>query len=282
VEAIDQARLEMRERWERQAAGWARQADSVQRFGMPVSTWLIDQLHLQPGHDVVDLAAGPGDTGFMAAELVRPGGKLTSSDASEGMVELARSRAAAQGVDNVEFKRLELEWLDLETASADAVVCRWGLMFVADPGAALQEIRRVLRPGGRVALAVWDSPMLNPWATIPMMTVVELGHVEPPDPTAPGMFVLADRDRLQGLFESAGFTEILVDTVDVSRSGQGLDDYLTEMFDLNPILSELRERLDGPQLEEVKSKIIERAEPFVTPDGTLGLTGRSLVAAASA
>ena len=282
AEEVDHQRAEMRERWERGVAGWARHADSVREFGMPVSIWLIDQLDLQPGQHVVDLAAGPGDTGFMAAELVSPGGRLTSSDASDGMVEVARERANAQGVDNAEFKRLELEWIDLETAGADAVVCRWGLMFASDPGTALQEIRRVLRPGGRVSVAVWDSPMHNPWATIPTLTLVELGHAEPPDPTAPGMFALADGDRLRGLLESAGFTDVVIDTVDVLRARGGVDQYFGETSDLNPLFVELRERLSEEQWAEVQALVAQRVEPFTAEDGSLTLPGRSLVAAASA
>jgi ubiquinone/menaquinone biosynthesis C-methylase UbiE len=278
----DEQRAEMRARWERGSVGWARHADSVRELGMPVSVWLIDQLHLQPGQRVLDLAGGPGDTGFMAAELVAPGGTLTSSDASEGMIELARTRAAAQGIDNVEFKLLELEWIDLETASVDAVACRWGLMFVSDPGAALQEIRRVLKPGGRLALAVWDSPAVNPWATIPMMSLIQLGHIEPPDPTAPGMFALADRERLHGLLEHAGFTDVVVDAVDVTRARGGLDEYFGETSDLNPVFLELREQLSEEQWAEIKAKVAENLAQFTADDGTLRLPGSSLVAAASA
>src|SRR5205807_4379208 len=102
--------------------------------------------HLQPGQRVLELAAGPGDTGFMASELVSPAGTLISTDAVEPMLDVARERARAMGVSNVEFRRLDLQWIDLETASVDAVICRWGLMFASDPAAALQEIRRVLRP----------------------------------------------------------------------------------------------------------------------------------------
>ena len=281
VHEADRQRGEMQERWERGVPGWARHADSVRAFGMPVSTWLIDQLYLQPGQHVVDLAAGPGDTGFMAAELVRPGGRLTSSDASAGMVEVARERAAAQEIDNADFKQLQLEWIDLETASADAVLCRWGLMFASDPGAALQEIRRVLRPGGRVALAVWDGPMHNPWAALPTLALIELGHVEPPDPSAPGMFALADRERLRDLIDSAGFTDVVLDTVEVTHPARSIEQFLAEQGDLNPMLVELRERLAPEQLAEATALISERLAPFVS-DGVLGLPGRVLAVAASA
>src|SRR5206468_183360 len=116
---------EMAERWERAAAGWGRLADRVRAWGMPVSVWMIEHLGLQPGQRVLELAAGPGDTGFLAAELIAPGGALISSDASSAMLDVARARAEALGIANAEFKQLELEWIDLPTASVDAVLCRW-------------------------------------------------------------------------------------------------------------------------------------------------------------
>src|SRR5437588_3831934 len=125
-------RLEMLERWDRGAAGWSRRADSVQEFGMRVSVWMVEHLDLQPGQRVLELAAGPGDTGFLAAELVKPGGTLISSDASRSMLGVATGRARDLGVTNVEFRQIELEWIDLDTAGVDAALCRWGLMLVGD------------------------------------------------------------------------------------------------------------------------------------------------------
>src|SRR5580704_14753451 len=99
--------------WESAAQGWGNRADRVRAWGMPVSVAMIDALALQPGQRVLELAAGPGDTGFMAAELVAPGGTLICSDGAEAMLEVARQRAAAQGISNVEFRLLDLEWIDL-------------------------------------------------------------------------------------------------------------------------------------------------------------------------
>ena len=113
TEDPDVERAEMLARWEGAAAGWGRRADRVRDMGMPVSAWMIDHLALQPGQRVLELAAGPGDTGFLAAELIKPGGTLISSDATEAMLEIARERARQMGIDNVEFRQLELEWIDL-------------------------------------------------------------------------------------------------------------------------------------------------------------------------
>jgi SAM-dependent methyltransferase len=249
---------------------------------MRVSVWMVEHLDLQPGQRVLELAAGPGDTGFLAAELVRPGGMLISSDASRAMLGVARGRARDLGISNVEFRQIELEWIDLETASIDAALCRWGLMFAIDPGAALQEMRRVVRPGGRAALAVWDGPEENPWATIPTRALVELGHAEPPDPSAPGMFMLADRSRIAELLDAAGFAEVVVDRVELSRKDIDLADYIDSTLDLSGPFAEARRRLSEDQWAEVKALIGSLAKPYAGADGSLAFPARSLVAAMSA
>jgi len=282
VDSAADERQQMLERWERGAAGWSRRADAVQEFGMRVSVWMVEHLDLQPGQRVLELAAGPGDTGFLAAELVKPGGMLISSDASRAMLGVASGRARDLGVTNVEFKQLELEWIDLPTASVDDVLCRWGLMFALDPAAALQECRRVLRPGGRIAVAVWDLPDRNPWATVGTRVLVELGHLEPPDPQAPGMFALADPERLRDLLEAAGFVEVVVDGVELMRGAPSLDAFMEEALDLNPQLADLRRRLSRSQWEEVEERIGAATQPFADTAGGLRFPGRSLVAAASA
>ncbi len=275
-------RAESAEAWERAATGWGKRADRVRQFGMPVSAWMIEHANLQPGQQVLELAAGPGDTGFLASELIKPGGTLVTSDVAEAMLEVARERAAAQGVDNVEFKQLQLEWIDLETASVDVVLCRWGIMLVADPGAAAREIRRVVKPGGTVAVAVWDEAAKNPWATIPGRALIELGHSERPDPDAPGMFTLAAPGRLAELLESAGFVDPIVDSVEVERNYETLESYLSETLDLSGIFSRAIDALTAEERERVREQISELTEPYTKPDGSVRLTGRSLVSCASA
>src|SRR3954453_9890570 len=184
-------RADARERWEAAAAGWARDREDFQRDAMEVSRWMLDAVDLQPGHTVLELAAGPGDTGLMAAELVVPGGKAIITDNADAMLDAARARAKEVGATNVEIRPMEAEWIDLPTASVDAVLCRWGYMLLADPEAALRETRRVLRPGGRVALAAWDGPPQNPWVAQTGAELLERGLTEPPDPSAPSMFGFA-------------------------------------------------------------------------------------------
>jgi ubiquinone/menaquinone biosynthesis C-methylase UbiE len=278
----DQFRADSREGWERAAEGWGRAADRVHDWAVGVSATMVDAVALQPGDRVLELAAGPGDTGFMAAELIVPGGMLICSDGAEAMLEVARARAAVQRISNVEFRRLELEWIDLETASVDAVLCRWGIMLIADPESAAREIRRVLRPGGRTALAVWDEAERNPWATIARRAMIELGHAEPPDPELPNQFSLAREGVVAELLAGAGFLDVTVKAVALLRRFESVEHYLAESAEMSPARSSAVAALDEAARAALRARTAELAAPFTDDDGSLVLPGSSLVATASA
>jgi SAM-dependent methyltransferase len=278
----DQQRATSREAWEQAAAGWGRLADRVRDWAIELSATMVDALALQPGQRVLELAAGPGDTGFMAAELVAPGGTLICSDGAEAMLEVARQRAAAQGISNVEFRLLDLEWIDLPTADVDAVLCRWGIMLVVDPEAAAHEIRRVLKPGGRAALAVWDEPARNPWTTVAGDALIELGLAKPPDPGEPGMFTLAADGVLRDLLESAGLVDVKVRAIALERRFDGVDQYLAETLAMSSRFRSAYRELDVDTQLEVRRRIARDVRPFAAADGSLALPGSSLVASASA
>ena len=281
-EDVDAQRAESLERWERSAPGWGKRATRLRPAFMAVSAAMIDALSLQAGQRLLELAAGPGDVGFLAAELIAPGGTLICSDGADAMLEVARARAGELGIDNVEFVRLELEWIDLPTASVDSVLCRFGIMLIVDPPAAAQEIRRVVRPGGRVALAVWDVGEANPWATIPGRALVDLGHAKPPDRDGPGMFRLAAPGALAQLLETAGFADVHVQTVPLDRSYTDLDAYLEETRDLSSIFRKGIDQLTDSQCSAVRGQIAELTGSYTQNDGSLRLPGSALVAGAGA
>jgi SAM-dependent methyltransferase len=278
----DELRADSRARWEWASAGWGKRADRIRDWGMPVSMAMVDALALQPGQTVLELAAGPGDTGFLAAELVQPGGKLICSDGAEAMLDVARERAAAVGVSNVEFRQLELEWIDVETATMDAVLCRWGLMLILDPETAAREIRRVLRQGKRAAFAVWDTPEHNPWATIPNRVMIARGHAQPPDPDAPGMFALAEPGALEELLATAGFTDVVVRPIDLARRYSEPGEFLAETADVSPMFGASYPELPPEERSAISAEVISALEPFTAADGQVTLPGRSLVAVATA
>ena len=275
-------RADSRERWEDAAAGWARERESFQRDAIPVSQWLLDAARLQPGHTVLELAAGPADTGLLAAELVAPGGKAIITDNAEAMLEAAKARAEEVGATNVEIRPMEAEWIDLPTASVDAVLCRWGYMLLADPEAALRETRRVLRPGGRVALAAWAGPEHNPWIATMGRVMAEQGHLEPQPPEAPGPLAFGRPGRIEELLDATGFDDIEVEPLDFAFHAAGLDAWWEHSIAMSGSFSRVVRGLSPADHYALRDAVDAAYAPYVRDDGSLAIPARALVAAAGA
>ena len=208
-------RDELIARWDTMAAGWKATRANFQGAMEPVSQWLVEAIHPQPGHSVLELAAGLGDTGLLAAQLVAPGGSVLITDGSDNMVAAAREHAEEVGATNVELRSMQAEWIDLPTASVDGVICRFGYMLLLDPEAALRETRRVLKPGGRVALAVWDDLERNPWMKVLREALVARGLAPAAVPDGPGPFSLGSEEAVAELLATAGFEDIEVSPMDL-------------------------------------------------------------------
>jgi SAM-dependent methyltransferase len=216
---------------ERIAPTWERRRADIEDVATPVRGWMIRELDPQPGETVLELAAGVGDTGFEAAVLIGDRGQLICSDLSPAMLGAARRRGSELGLANVEYRLLDAEHIELDTDSVDGVLCRFGYMLLADPAGAFAEARRVLRPGGRVSLAVWGPPERNPFFTAIMIVLVERGHLNPPEPSGPGPFALADPERLGTLLEGAGFSEVLTEELSGRFAIPDIDDYVQTIAD---------------------------------------------------
>ena len=273
------------ESWEEAASGWVRRERLLREFGAPVSQWMIDAVSLRPGQRVLELAAGLGETGMLAAELVAPLGGAIVSDQAEAMLEGARTRALALGLSNVEFQVLNAEWIDLPVASVDAVLCRWGYMLMADPAAALAETRRVLRPGGRVALAVWDAVVCNPWALLPAQELIDRGLTPPPGEQSeqrPGPFALGSAARVSELLEQAGFADVHVEALDLPRRHATFAELWDTTLDLSRGFHDAVLSRPASEIAEIKLSLSERFAPYTAGDGTLDIPGRTLLASASA
>jgi SAM-dependent methyltransferase len=268
--------------WEEAASGWTRQQAAMREFGAPVSHWMIDAIMPQPGERVLELAAGLGETGMLAAELVAPMGGVIVSDQAEAMLSGARARALAQGLSNLEFQVLNAEWIDLPVASIDAVLCRWGYMLMADPLAALTDTRRVLRPGGRVALAVWDSIEHNPWALLPAQVLNERGLSATPSPGTPGPFALGNGDRVIELLEQAGFAEIRLQTLELHRRHTSFQELWDSTLDLSRVFHDAVLGNPESEIAEIHAALADLFVPYTAADGSLDIPGRTLVASAGA
>jgi SAM-dependent methyltransferase len=279
MEAEDYRRTSY-EAWEAMAPGWERWRAQLEETTTPVRKWLISELAPQSGDTVLELSAGPGDTGFAAAAIVGERGRLISSDFSPDMVEVARRRGAELGLPNVDHRVIDAERIELETDSVDGVLCRSGYMLMADPAAALSETRRVLRPGGRLALSVWGAPERNPWAAIGGRFLVERGHMPPPEPGAPGIFSMASVDRTRTLLEGAGFTAVRTEEVPVRWPFRDLDEYERWVTEIAGAFAMVVRGLPEDERKALRSQLTEAFVPFATDEG-YELPGVALCAVAS-
>lgn len=265
---LDGGRADSLAGWNEAAPAWGRRHEWLFEQTRPVTSWLVESLGPAPDQLILELAAGPGDLGLSIAELVEPAGGVISSDFSPQMVRLARENGAARRLTNVEYRVLDAERLDLPDESVDGVVCRWGLMLMADPGAALRETRRVLRPGGRLALAVWSGPQRNPWMAVPMAAAVEQSIVEPPDPTRPGPFTLADPDRLRALFKGSGFADPEIEEIAFAYHYRDFVEFWDVLVQLSSRFATAVAGLSESELEEFRRTLAEKLAPFGGEDGS--------------
>lgn len=260
---IDELRAKSKAIWNEMVPGWERHSNYLWETGRKLGEWMIEKIKPSPGQTILELAAGPGMTGFVAAKLIGDGGKLISTDFAPHMVELAKKTAAEVGVTNAEFRVMDAEKMDLPDNSVDAVLCRWGYMLMMDPLAALTETRRVLVPGGKVAFSVWGKPEENVWAAGPGMVMVALGKMKPPDPAAPGgIFSMADDSRIEQLLSDAGFNKWEIEPIAVEWKFEDEDELWSFLNDVAGAVSLVLREMDQESLAEVRTALRAQIESF--------------------
>lgn len=252
--------------WQTMAAGWERERAELWDVSHVIGEWMVEKLAPQPGQTVLEIAAGPGDTGFLAAPLLGENGRLISTDFSPAMVEVARRRGAELGLANVDYRVLDAERMELESDSVDGVLCRWGYMLMGDPQAAFHETRRVLRPGGRLVFSVWGPPDRNRWA-LPGRVLAERGLMPPPEPGAPGLFSMADPGRITQLATMGGFAEPAIEEQEVVWAFEDFAAYWRFIMELAGALSMVLTELPEEKRDDIRREVEMRVAPFHTDTG---------------
>jgi ubiquinone/menaquinone biosynthesis C-methylase UbiE len=268
-----------RQEWGRAAAGWRKHDGRLTEATAPVTRRLLELAGLAPGQRVLDIACGTGEPALPAAEVVGAQGYVLGTDLSEKMLSVAQDKARARGLANVEFRQVDGEEIDVDAGSFDAVLCRWGIMFMPEPLRCLRQAHRALRPGGRIALSVWGPPERNPFFTVPMGVLMRYAEVPPPQPGAPGVFAFADRNRLASTLSEAGFRDVQIEDLElpmaVFDSGQEYWQFTREMA--APIAA-LLEQLP-PDVQQKVGQEVALAAARGSLDGRVSLNGYPLFAA---
>ena len=215
-----------REQWNKDGAAWRRWTPTLERWYGVATRQMLDLARIQPGQRILDVAAGAGEPAVSAAERVGPSGYVLATDISEGIVELALQVARERGLEQIETRAMDGEKLDLPDASFDAVLCRLGLMYMPHPVTALREWRRVLRPGGRVAVAVFSTPDRNSWGAVPASIIRRRAQLPPPVAGQPGPFSLGGPGVLEGVLRQAGFADAEVRAVPVPHGAASAAEYV--------------------------------------------------------
>lgn len=250
------------------AAGetWVAFQDQLDRQIGPLGARAIDALNPKLGERFVDLGCGCGQTTLQLAERVGPDGRVLGLDLSHPMLTVARRRAADAGLQAVAFVRADAQTQAFDPASLDGAYSRFGVMFFADPVAAFTNIRRGLRPEGRLAFVCWRSMAENEWMSVPLRAGLQhLQPAPPQDPLAPGPFAFADPERVRGVLADAGFQQIVIEGHDQRIGAGNLDETVTMALRVGPLGALLRGQ---PEAREAVTRTLQDAlQPYVTPEG---------------
>jgi ubiquinone/menaquinone biosynthesis C-methylase UbiE len=261
----------VRREWTAAAAGWQKwlQTLEAENAGPAVTRVLLEQAHLQRGDIVLDVGSGYGEPGLSAATAVGPDGHVTCLDISGDMLAFAETRARAARLSNVSFVEADIEALELAPASLDVVLSRAAIMYASNPLETLRRIHTALRPGGRLAVAVWATPDKVAFAT-PVAVMIETLGIEPPA-AGPGPFALGADGALEGLVRDAGFTDVAADTalaVYETASAEACTEWIR---DVAPPITELIADQPASIQQDVWDHVTRAWAPFRSPDGTVRL-----------
>ncbi len=268
----EQIRTRVHQMWGSVAESWGDHGDHVEERAKPVTRLMVDAVAPAPGDEVLELACGAGGLGLAIADQVAPGGRVVLSDVAPEMVAIASTRAAhyaqvGEAATPVSAQVLDLEQIDLPDDSFDVVVCREGLMFALDPVLAAREITRVLRPGGRAAVAVWGPRDRNPWLGV-LADAVHRHTGTPVPPTGtPGPFSLGADGALESTLTAAGLEQVSVQPVDVPTHDASFEDYWELRIDLAGPLKQRLAALPPHDLIAIREMVREGLSRYQTADG---------------
>jgi len=231
----------------------------------PVGEALLEVLEARPGNKVLDVACGTGEPALTLARRLGMHVHITCTDAAEGMVNAARSKAKREGFHDIDFRCMPAEQLAFPDRSFDRVLCRFGVMLFADPLQGLKEMRRVLKPDGRFALAVWSTPQT--------MTTLKWAHQvfkdrlpEEHHPPIAKITSLGGDGVLAEHLRRAGYGEFTIEERRFNYTFGSFQEYW-DTVEASDIMKQQFDALPSAQRDAVRDEVAQLAREFHTPHG---------------
>jgi enediyne biosynthesis protein CalE5 len=264
--------------WRSVSEGWRKNDAQLRENAGAVTTRMLALAGISNGDSVLDIASGTGEPAIPAAQIVGDNGSVIGIDLVDEMLAIAREKANIQGLTNINFQTVDGKGLHFDAAQFDAVTCRWGLMFMPEPQAILQQIHHVLKDDGRVVVSCWAEPERNPFFTHAMSILKN--HMEVPQPPAgaPGVFAFANRERLESTLRDSGFHHIEIEDLAFNmievNSGEEYWQMMTELA--GPIV-QLTQTMDKTSYTAFTSEVIASANAL-KQGGKLAMLGTTWIA----
>jgi ubiquinone/menaquinone biosynthesis C-methylase UbiE len=275
-------REKQRDQWNGVAAVWDEYSKFIDGSAYVVSDGLVEMAGIKEGDRVLDVACGYGEPSLTAARKVGADGTVVATDISVEMLEFGRQRAAANGVENIEFMQSDAVSLDFPAESFDAAVSRWGIIFEPDGEGAAANVRGFLKPGGRFAIASWGPPERVPFLAVAMKTAMQKLDVPPPPPGTPGPLSRPTPEAIGGLLEGGGFTGVEVQELDITFEFESPEEYTVFTLGMAaPIKAMLAPHPEDVQ-RETRDAINDAVREASEADDRVRLTNQVLIAAGQA
>jgi ubiquinone/menaquinone biosynthesis C-methylase UbiE len=272
---FEQIREQQRASWNNFAIGWQKWDCLMMGFSKPMGNEIIRLLNPKDAETVLDVASGTGEPGLTIATKLT-GGKVVISDLAENMIKISQENAAHRGIKNIETVVCDVSELPFPDNTFDAISCRFGFMFFPDMLLAAKEMIRVLKPGGRVAVAVWNEPEKNFWVTAIGSTINKNLDLTAPPPDAPGIFRCAKKGLIQNLLQQAGFKNTSETEVNGKLKCGTADVYWNMMTEVAaPIVASLS-KADDEMKEKIKKEVYQVVNEKY-PDGNIRIDSSALV-----
>jgi enediyne biosynthesis protein CalE5 len=270
-----------RQQWNSAATGWRKWSELIDEAASGVSERLVELAGIEPGSRVLDVAAGYGEPSLSAARKTGAEGSVVATDISAEMLAFGRERAAATGLENIEFVESDAASLEFPDGSFDAALSRWGIIFDPDGEAAAARVRKFLKADARMAISSWGPPERVPFLAIPMRTAMQRLQVPPPPPGTPGPLSRPTPEALGGLLEGGGFSDVQVEEVEVSFEWASPEEFTTFIKEIAPPIS----AMIAPHPKDVQDETwaaITEAIREAAADGEVRLSNLVLLAAGRA